>query len=62
MVEEEICCHCGDLKDELGNCYTCSSEHVDLRKDFLWEYAHESKTERGSQFRTILPYYEDFGE
>lgn len=62
MGEEDVCLHCGDLKDEEGNCYTCSDAHICLRKDFVWEYAHESSTQRNSQFRKILPYYEYSGE
>jgi hypothetical protein len=58
MVEEEICCHCGDLKDELGNCYTCSDEHIDLRKDFMFEYSHEALCLKDTLFRTINPIYD----
>lgn len=57
MAEEETCCQCGDLKDELGNCYTCSDDHVDLRKDFVWEYAHEEDCMKDTLFRHIRPEY-----
>jgi len=58
MVEEETCCcHCGDLKDEAGNCYTCSDEHIDLRKDFVWEYAFEECCLKDTLFRHIRPEY-----
>ena len=57
-MDEDVCRYCGDLKDDVGNCYTCSDQHIELRKDFVWEYSHESVTERGSQFRRIMPKYD----
>lgn len=59
-MSDDVCHVCGDLKDEVGSCYTCSDEHIDLRKDFVWEYGHESITQKDTQFRKILPFYEDF--
>ena len=53
--DENVCIACGDLKDDIGRCYTCSEDHVELRKDFIWEYCHEIDTLVDSQFRRILP-------
>ena len=41
-MSDDVCHVCGDLKDEVGSCYTCSEEHIDLRKDFVFEYAQRN--------------------
>jgi len=55
--DEDVCVACGDLKDSAGNCYTCSDEHIELRKDFKFEYAFEHISEKHTLFRNNPPEY-----
>ena len=57
MGDEDVCVACGDLKDSAGNCYTCSDEHIELRKDFKFEYAFEHISEKHTLFRNNPPEY-----
>ena len=58
MENTKYCCEtCGDLKDEEGSCYTCSDEHIELRKDFVFEYAFEELCLKDTLFRKIMPIY-----
>ena len=56
-MSDDVCHVCGDLKDEEGNCYTCSDEHIELRKDFVFEYAFEELCLKDTLFRKIMPIY-----